>query len=141
MRLRLYVLVARGARRSRSACNLLTVRSKRLLGPAVRPCRLRPRVVDRHRRPGRVPLRYGARARPQPSPQARPRWDPPLTLSRLGGARGAATAAAAATEADFDLINPAIHTANDDISRVDFNHVNEWVKLGIAYVVETSYVQ
>lgn len=43
------------------------------------------------------------------------------------------------TEADFDEINPAIHTANDDISRVDFTHVNEWVKLGLAYLVETSY--
>ena len=42
-------------------------------------------------------------------------------------------------EADFDLINPAIHTANDDISRVNFNHINEWLKLGLGYLVETSY--
>jgi bacterial leucyl aminopeptidase len=42
-------------------------------------------------------------------------------------------------EADFGDINPFIHTANDLITRVDFDHVAEWLKLGIAYVVETSF--
>jgi leucyl aminopeptidase len=42
-------------------------------------------------------------------------------------------------EADFSDISPFIHTAQDTIETVDFNHVYEYVKLGLGFVIETSY--
>ena len=42
-------------------------------------------------------------------------------------------------EADFSDISPYIHTAQDTVETVDFDHVSHWVKLAIAFAVETSF--
>ena len=42
-------------------------------------------------------------------------------------------------EANFGDHNPLIHTPNDTIENVDFDHLNEWLKLGLAFAVELSY--
>jgi len=39
-------------------------------------------------------------------------------------------------ECKFGNHNPAIHTANDDTSRISEARCNEFAKLGIGYVVE-----
>ncbi|KAJ3018070.1 Leucine aminopeptidase 1 [Thoreauomyces humboldtii] len=39
-------------------------------------------------------------------------------------------------EAPFELHNPAIHTANDDLTHISWNHMSEFVKLALAFGVE-----
>ncbi|ETV74152.1 hypothetical protein H257_11117 [Aphanomyces astaci] len=41
-------------------------------------------------------------------------------------------------ETDFKDLNPNIHTQNDTIATIDFNHMADFTKLSIAYVVELT---
>jgi len=41
-------------------------------------------------------------------------------------------------EQQFSNINPFIHTANDDVTKIDWTQVYEFLKLGTGYVVELS---
>jgi len=41
-------------------------------------------------------------------------------------------------ESQFSNISPYIHTANDVVSTISFEHALEFVKLGVAYIVELS---
>ncbi|KAF9209815.1 Leucine aminopeptidase 1 [Haplosporangium sp. Z 27] len=46
---------------------------------------------------------------------------------------------AIATEGDFSDISPYIHTQNDDVSHINFNHMKEFAKLTLGFAVELGY--
>jgi len=42
-------------------------------------------------------------------------------------------------ESQFKNINPFIHTTQDTIEKVSFEHMAEFAKLGLSYIIETSF--
>ncbi|KAF9110155.1 Leucine aminopeptidase 1 [Mortierella sp. AM989] len=44
-----------------------------------------------------------------------------------------------AIESDFSDISPFIHSKNDDVSHIDFNHMKEFAKLTLGFAVELGY--
>ncbi|KAF9352105.1 Leucine aminopeptidase 1 [Mortierella sp. AD094] len=44
-----------------------------------------------------------------------------------------------AIEGDFSDSNPYIHTANDDISHINFDHMKQFAKLALGFAVELGY--
>ena len=47
--------------------------------------------------------------------------------------------AALATEALFDNVNDALHTAKDTIDRLDFDHIMEHVKMSVGFAYELAF--
>jgi leucyl aminopeptidase len=41
-------------------------------------------------------------------------------------------------ESPFNDHSPYIHTANDEVVHIDFEHVSEFVKLALGYVIELT---